>query len=373
MKKVVACICIIMLMSTLPISHTFGGVEETQQELDGITKKLDGIKDLLTQGEKKEKSIVEQITDLDNQIEKKENELKVLEAEIRDTQKQINTCIENLNQKQKEIDDRNELLNSRLVVMYKNGDVGLLQILLDSSDFREFMNNLEMAKRIYAHDVELLKGLKEKHQELTAAKEKLDQLKYALHQQKSNVVSKQESLEVSRGQAVNLRQKVKEDNKALEQQIDSLNDYAKELAEIIRKAQSDSDYVGGVFAWPCPGYKTITSPFGNRLHPILKVNKLHTGTDFRVPSNSTIVAVNDGVVIHSNWLGGYGKTVMIDHGGGIVTLYAHNNSLTVSLGEKVKKGQTIAKSGSTGQSTGPHLHFEVRVNGEYVDPMPYLK
>ncbi len=125
--------------------------------------------------------------------------------------------------------------------------------------------------------------------------------------------------------------------------------------------------------WPAPGNGRVSSPFGYRIHPIFHTKKLHTGIDIPASTGSSIVAASSGTVIHSGWLGGYGNVVMIDHGGGIVTLYAHNSSLTVSKGQSVSRGSLIAKAGSTGNSTGPHLHFEVRQNGKYIDPLPWVR
>ena len=125
--------------------------------------------------------------------------------------------------------------------------------------------------------------------------------------------------------------------------------------------------------WPVSGHTRISSPFGYRIHPIFKVKKLHTGIDIPAPTGTSIGAAAAGTVVYCDWLGGYGKAIMVDHGGGILTLYGHNSALVVSEGDTVSRGQTIAKAGSTGNSTGPHLHFEVRKNGSYVDPMPWLR
>ena len=131
------------------------------------------------------------------------------------------------------------------------------------------------------------------------------------------------------------------------------------------------EYEGsGKFAWPC--YGTITSYFGWRIHPIFGDYRYHSGMDIAVAAGTPVVAAESGTVILAQWYGGYGNCVVIDHGGGISTLYGHNNSLNVSVGQQVSKGQTIAAAGSTGDSTGPHCHFEVRVNGVVTEPLDYL-
>lgn len=133
----------------------------------------------------------------------------------------------------------------------------------------------------------------------------------------------------------------------------------------------DSEYIGGEFAWPTPGYTTITSPFGMRLHPILKVYRLHNGMDIGAPYGASIVAVNSGVVTTASNLSAYGETVIIDHGGGICSLYAHGSEILVEVGDIVEKGDLIMKVGSSGLSTGAHLHLGISVNGTYVDPYAF--
>lgn len=125
-------------------------------------------------------------------------------------------------------------------------------------------------------------------------------------------------------------------------------------------------------AWPVPGYTRITSNYGMRTHPITGIYKLHTGVDLGAPMGANFVAANDGVVTKAGYNGAYGNMVIIDHGGGISTLYAHGSEILVTVGQTVKKGDVILKVGSTGYSTGAHAHFEVRVNGQVVNPLPYI-
>ena len=169
------------------------------------------------------------------------------------------------------------------------------------------------------------------------------------------------------------KSEIDKDNKELAAMLDELQAEADALTREIQSLQSTgTTYEGGVMAWPAPGYTRVTSEFGNRLHPVLKVNKFHAGMDIGAPSGSKVVAANNGTVIKATYSGSYGNMVMIDHGGGIVTLYAHNTKLLVKTGDKVTRGQQIAVSGATGRVTGPHVHFEVRVNGEYKNPRNYL-
>ncbi len=162
--------------------------------------------------------------------------------------------------------------------------------------------------------------------------------------------------------------KAEEENEKEEKKLQA--EIKKMLEEL---AKQNSVYVGGTFTWPCPGYYNITSEFGMRFHPTLKVNKLHTGMDIGAPRGAKVVAANAGTVIRATTNASYGNYVMIDHGGGYTTLYAHMSVLSVSKGDKVTKGQQVGKVGSTGYSTGNHLHFEVLVGGEWVNPMNYFK
>lgn len=345
MKKKTLIIALIALLTFGLIGSTlaFGSsssskLQNIESEKSQTENELDGIEDEI-------KKVSSQVDKINGKVETKQGEIDEIKADIERTKKKMQ--------------EREEGLNARLRAMYKNGSVGYLEVILGSSNISEFLSNLEMIKRIYENDqhtMEVLKKqkakLEKKEAKVTAEKKELDQLKEKAEAKKAVLKEKSDKLSA---------------------QIDELNRQADAIrAEIAAKQDHNVKYKGGKFTWPTPGYYTITSEFGYRMHPVLHVWKGHTGVDIGAPSGSRVVAAASGKVIIASWYGGYGNAVAIDHGSGISTLYGHNSSLKVSVGQQVKRGQTIAISGSTGISTGPHCHFEVRINGDYVNPMKYF-
>ena len=170
-------------------------------------------------------------------------------------------------------------------------------------------------------------------------------------------------------------EKLSEEEQQLQNKIDEINtQYEIINKQILAAAMEglDTQYIGGELAWPVPGYTRITSNYGMRVHPITHQYKLHTGVDIGAPEGANFIAANDGIVVRSEMNIAYGNMVIIDHGGGISTLYAHGSEILVQVGQTVKRGEPILKVGSTGYSTGPHAHFEVRINGITVNPLPYI-
>lgn len=368
-------IVFMIIFSLLITGSSFAqDVTSDQKKLNQINSNIKKVKDSLSQNKKKEKDVSSKMKELDKKIDKTERELAEIDDQINVTKNKIDVKKKELKQAEENIEDKNDILNARLRVMYKNGDVGYAEVLLDSESIVDLLSNIDMLKKIFRQDMDLLGYMKEQRDEINIKKKTLESHKSKMDKMLKNMKVKKKELATSRGEMDRIKQELKKDSKALEKQIDGLNDYAEKIAAEIRRKQSKGKYIGGKLAWPAPGYTRITSPFGYRIHPILKRKKLHTGIDIGTNgSGRSIVAVGDGKVIHANWKGGYGKVVMIDHGGGIVTLYAHNSKLLVKEGQSVKRGQVISKSGSTGMSTGPHLHFEVRKNGKYTDPIPWVK
>lgn len=342
---------ILMLIAMLTFTVCGAGLAfaategELRNELDGVETAQDELSKKMAQLEKDIK-----------ELQKKVDNLNYL---INQTAEEISSTEQRIQKKEKEMTEREDTLNERLKVMYKNGSVGFVDILLGSSSISEFVSNVEIIQKIYKNDMDVLDTLKKEHEELTEIKASLEEKKATLAAQKTDLAAEKTSLDAKK--------------KEFEAEEDKLKAEADRLtAEIINLMDKDSPYVGGEFTWPCPASRYISSSFGNRLHPTLNVWKFHTGIDIGCSAGKDIVAAASGKVIMSQWYGGYGNCVMIDHGGGIVTLYGHASKLLVSKGQVVKQGQVIALVGSTGRSTGPHLHFEVRKNGQYIDPMSYF-
>ena len=368
-KKMVALgLSLLLGLSFSCVGLAYGATAQSQ--LNDVNNKLQDVKQQLNEGKKLENGLNKEIQALEGQINKSQAEINALSGSIAATESKINVALAELNQLEKDMDEQNANLNSRLRTMYKNGSTGFLDVLLGSGSITDLMTNMDRVQLIYDNDKQVMEELGKQHQVLDEKKQYLLGLKAELQAKQSEEAQKKAALNQSKSEVADKKAEVAKDNKALEEMEQAMVAEANRLkAEILAAQSKGTTYTGGSMAWPAPGVTKITSPFGYRIHPILKVKKLHTGVDIGCPSGTTIVAANSGTVIKAGWNNSYGNMIMIDHGGGIVTLYAHNSSLLVSNGAKVTRGQAIAKSGSTGNSTGPHLHFEVRVNGDYKDPL----
>lgn len=364
-------VILIILLSSVSV---FGGdinklndrIEDNIEQQKDVTNQITGV-------EKRQKSVIEQLKDIEMQIEKTEKEIEQVKRDIKEAESNITITLNKLVEAENNIERNSDALSSRIRVMYKNGNVGYLEVLLSSKNFTELLTNIDMIKRIVDNDVALLKFMKEQRGIIEDKKIQLEIKRSQLLALKTNVEDKQERLVVSRGNQERLRKELLEDREELKALLDQHQRDAEKLEKELTKLQSSGKYIGGEMHWPAPGFTRITSPFGYRMHPILRTRRMHSGIDIGTPRGTTIVAATRGTVVSAGRLGGFGNTVIIDHGGGIMTLYAHNSRLLVTKGQEVMRGQRIALAGSTGMSTGPHLHFEVRINGKFVDPLPWVK
>ena len=376
MKHGVRFIAFILVM-ILVLSFWTAGLgfasNSNQDKLDEIKDKIDDVENQLSAGKKESKSLASEIEALERQINAKEKELDKIQANISATRSKIGTAQEEMKQVQEDMVEQNDNMNQRLRAMYKNGNTGMLEVLLGSEDLSSLVSNIDMVSRIYDSDTEVLETMQETYNKIEEQKKQLEAMNVELKAQEAQAKAKQDEMEADQSVIQSKKSAVDKDNKELEKMLDEFQAEADALVKEIQGLQSTgTKYTGGKMTWPAPGYTRITSEYGNRIHPVLKTKKFHAGMDIGVPSGNKIVAAAGGTVIKAAYSGSYGNMVMIDHGGGIVTLYAHNTKLLVKKGDKVSAGQQIAVSGATGRVTGPHLHFEVRVNGNYVNPRNYL-
>ena len=213
---------------------------------------------------------------------------------------------------------------------------------------------------------------------LETEKKNLDNMKVSLETKKRNQVARTKELETATAQKQAVVDQINADQNALFDILEDLEAESKKLNSEIQALQAQqaakngNTKAPGAYLWPCPSSLTITSSYGYRTHPISGVKKLHTGMDIGASYGANVVAAAGGTVIMSKYYGGYGNCIIIDHGGGVATLYGHMSSLVAKNGQKVAAGETIGKVGSTGNSTGNHLHFEVRINGSTVNPAGYV-
>lgn len=339
--------------------------EEAEQKLQYVQEELSA-------------SLVK-IQELDDTIRGAEADINSLEKELADLQVQIDETTKKLEEIQQSYEENEELLEKRLVAMYESGEATYLDILLRSASIVEFLSNYYSIQEIIKSDTELLIQIEQEKNDVENVKKDLDEKKASLKLKKAKkeqlAVITQNNKTLKEQSVANLSQEEIE----LQQKIEEYKAEEARIEELIKKATNEyeytGDYTGGVMAWPVAKSGTyITSGYGIREHPIQGVIKQHTGIDIgNAGFGAPIIAAADGIVTMAGWYGGYGNCVIINHGSGISTLYGHGQTILTEVGKEVKKGDLIMEVGSTGNSTGPHLHFEVRVNGSCVDPMPYLK
>ena len=318
---------------------------------------------------------LKQLNTLDEKIRLAEDEIESIEQQLNEIQAQVEIISEKLGIVEENYNLQRDVLKNRIVVMYETGDIYFLDVLLNSNTVSDFISNYFLIGEVAKYDNDLLDTITTQKDQIESIKKSLNEKQIALKTLKDNKEKTIISLNNSKIIRNSYVAKLTNDERAMQEKVDG---YKTELNNIdtqitaITALNIRGDFVGGEFTWPAPGYSTITSRYGMRMHPVLKVYRLHTGTDIGTPMGAYIVASNDGVVTTSSYLNGYGNTIIIDHGGGLSTLYGHASELVANVGDHVKKGDLIMKAGSTGWSTGPHLHFEVRINGKAIDSLEFL-
>jgi murein DD-endopeptidase MepM/ murein hydrolase activator NlpD len=367
---------------------------ETASELQ---KKLQDARSKIDAATEQKKSLNEAISDLDGQlaaIQKKLDglvpEIAAVEEKLSVTQEKLSLLRKELRLKQLELQRAQAKLKleqenfaKRAVLSYKSDDLDYLDVLLASTDFEDLISRADTIHELLGGDNALVGDLQATRDEVDAEKDAIAKREDAvadaarvLQEKSDELAALRAAQAASQAAALAVRQQKQGALKGVNQDLAELE---KQESQLLAESQAISGVVGGggstgsgsgSLGWPVSG--PVVSPFGWRIHPILGYRKFHTGIDIAVGYGVPIHSAGAGTVIYATWMGGYGNVIIVDHGNGLSTLYAHQSSLAVGNGAHVARGQTVGYVGSTGFSTGPHLHFEVRVNGNPVDPMGYL-
>lgn len=407
-KRLLSVLCcffaLLMIVSSSPIALANNG--ETTEEKSDKKESDKKYKEQISQLQDEQVKLQQQMTDYNNKIKDIKDDKKRQQAIANSIDEKISIIEESIavgkekiavtsnyiteknieiRNKEADIEDNLQLFRDRVKAIYMTGGysdtANSLMMLLGSKSVSEFLTRTEFLNRIAEHDHQMLEELRDQLADLNEEKAILDAEKAALEEEKAALEEEQAELEKELQQAKNSIHDLSQMQKEYEENFEELSAMAKkiqeELLDIYKSLNtSNTAYVGGEMLWPVPGYSKISSTFGWRFNN----TDFHTGVDITGGGvhGAKVVATNTGTVVHTNYCPyngyayGYGTYLIVDHGGGITTLYAHLSNITVQKGDIVVMGQQIGNVGNTGWSTGAHLHFEVRKNGTAVDPMSYI-
>lgn len=408
----------ILLFSYVDIAVA-GQIDEKQEELKGIRGEIKDKQSEIQTIKVEQGDVSGQLAKLERDLKDNEAELEATERELTQTQEALEVTKEELRVAIEESETHREFMQERLCAMYMSTNTSYLEILFEAKGFTDFLDRIVMVREIVSLDQQVLDEMQAIEDEIQKKRLRLEDQERSIEEKQAKIIETRQTIESQKAQRETLLAKLKKQEQELEQGLALLEKesqeieatikrYMQEQAEKERKRKEEEkrlkaaqsakedqehkgkdeqqppkkdkpsrgDSAGGSMAWPIPGYYTITSPYGKRTHPVTgKPRTPHTGVDIAGAgiNGQSAVAALGGTVILAQYNGGYGNCVIIDHGDGLSTLYAHGSSILVSNGQSVQKGQPVLKVGSTGVSTGPHLHFEVRVNGSHTNPMNYIK
>lgn len=371
------------IISSLLFMHPFAPIlaDDLEDQLQDIQGQIDESRNEQASWQEVIEEVSIKLKAIQADLDAANARLTAIQKEQADTNRKIQETVAAIQEAQNRLQQRQQILNKRVRSIYIHGQLSYLEVILGSKSFSDFANRLELLRRVIHSDYDLILDIQNQKAQIEAKKAQLEADKAHLDVLAAEAQKEQDAIAAKKAEQQRVLERARANKSAAEQLEKDLIDRSKQVQSLIQErlrqrktdsSGSDESYTqgSGVMSWPCNG--VITSPYGYRVHPIFGTTIYHSGMDIGVDYGTPIHAADSGTVIYSGWISGYGNAVIIDHGGGVQTLYGHNQSLNVSEGESVAKGSVIAYAGSTGNSTGPHCHFEVRVNGEPADPMAYL-
>ncbi|MCA9792892.1 MAG: peptidoglycan DD-metalloendopeptidase family protein [Candidatus Eremiobacteraeota bacterium] len=350
-------------------------IDSTRQKIHSVHEKIHGAREDLQVANEREKQMSRKLAATQIKLDGARDVLRDIKDRLARAEERLDKIRHKIKITRVHLRRSQLALERRLRQLYIEGDVSYLAVMLQSEDFTDFLNQSEFVERILETDHQLITEVRARKAELdvqkAAARKTVEEMKSLRAQQEVEVAAilklkKEQNAVFAEYQA---------HRRKLASQVSELEHSSRELEAKLQRLMDLRDMPNlprsaGGYIWPVNG--PITSGFGYRYHPVTGGTRFHSGLDLGVGWGTPIHAADNGVVAHAGWLGGYGYCVIINHGGGYATLYGHCSSLNVSVGQAVSQGQIIARVGSTGMSTGPHLHFEVRQNGVPVNPLGRL-
>lgn len=324
-----------------------------------------------------QEEIKEEIADLDMRLSEAQIDIDRADKDLMEILLEIDEARKNLEAAQEESRLLLEQASDRLRYIYENEETDFWDILLKCENISDYSFYRQYTEDIMRYDAELMEELKEKEKELEEELERIEEKTEAKTALEKFKTEKEFEIAVMYEEKNRLLDEYRQNASDAEAELKELTEAADKVYDIIVNIEKNKEFVdtytGGELEWPVEGRYYVSSGYVGRISPVGNGYEFHTGIDIPAPEGYEIHAAEGGEVINAGWIKGYGNTVIIDHGGGVSTLYAHNSDLAVEYGEMVERGQVIAYCGSTGYATGSHCHFEVRINGEHTDPWEYLK
>ncbi|HUU55353.1 MAG TPA: peptidoglycan DD-metalloendopeptidase family protein [Armatimonadota bacterium] len=345
-------------------------LDELAQEKTRVRRKLKGVKE-------RQRQVTRQLVALDSRLEEAEARLNRVNRNVYRTRSELEEAKAQIENAEARLTEQKDSVSERLLSVYQRGQARPLEVLLQSASFADFANRLYLLNQVIARDAEILDEFAQAQADAEALHADLKQRSQELEALKSRIADEKQRTSHERKSTERQKQDLLRDRAAWERALAELEQDSREIENMLQRVQKTPEGRErsakpwtGKFRMPVSG--RTTSSYGYRRHPIYGVRKLHTGIDIAASSGTKIRCAGDGTVVHASRWGGYGNCIIVDHGGGLATLYGHCSRLAVTNGQQVTHGQVIGYVGSTGLSTGPHLHFEVRKDGRPVNPEPYL-
>ncbi|MBR4580505.1 MAG: peptidoglycan DD-metalloendopeptidase family protein [Lachnospiraceae bacterium] len=358
-------------------------IKKEQDEKNKIKSNITDVKKLKAELEKNKNDLSAYVTELDHTVMEINDKIDGLNVDIQNKQDEIDATKKEL---EEAIDIRNDQyasMKKRVQAIYEQGDNYYLELLFTTHGFGDFLNSMENINKLADYDSKMYARYQETvdyvdacEQKLESEEQNLQELKQAAEDEKKAteelIQTKQQEIQAYQADIANKAATLAEYEAELASRDAIIAEIEKAVAEAQSKLAQQRVYDGGTFCWPAPSYTRVSSEYGYRIHPIYGTQKFHSGVDLAAPGGSDILAAYDGTVVAAAYNASMGNYVMIDHGGSLMTIYMHASRLLVSSGQEVSRGQRIALVGTTGNSTGNHLHFTVKLNGQYVSPWGYI-